>query len=73
MALIIARLVQWVVSLGGGPIVRAINCATSGFSSGGLPGSRVLSCNSPSTPASMKRRCQRHNAGAARRMISAVP
>ena len=76
IALAIARLVQWVVSPGGGPSVRAINCATTGSGTGGLPGLRVLSCSSPSTPASMKRRCQRHTQGLetpARRMISAVP
>jgi hypothetical protein len=44
--------------------------------SGGLPGLRVLSRVSPSTPSAMKRACQRHTTGLAlpdRRMISDVP
>src|ERR1700760_3637830 len=72
MAPAIARLVQWVVSPGGAPRVRSINWAMTGA----LPGLRVLSRNSPSTPASIKRRCQRHTQGLdtpARRMILAVP
>ena len=42
IALAIARLVQWVVSPGGGPSVRAINRPTTGFGIGALPGLRVL-------------------------------
>jgi hypothetical protein len=72
----IARLVQCVVSPGGAPSVRSTSCATLGSATGALPGLRVLSCNSASTPASIKRRCQRRTQGfetPARRMISAVP
>jgi hypothetical protein len=72
----IARLVQCVVSPGGAPRVSSINRAAIAGATGALPGLRVLSRSSPSTPASMKRRCQRHTEGfdtPARRMISAVP
>jgi hypothetical protein len=45
-----ARPVQWVASPGGGPSAKSTTrCAVSG-GSGGLPGLRVLSRASPSTP-----------------------
>src|SRR5215510_12300195 len=75
-ALAMAAAVQWVVSPGGGPAVRSITRATTTLSSGGLREGRVLSRNRPSTPACMKRSCQRHTTDLllpVRRMISAVP
>jgi hypothetical protein len=50
--------------------------APSPPSSGGLPGGRVLSRRSPSTPSCMKRSCQRQTTGLAlpeRRITSKVP
>ena len=44
------RPVQCVASPGGGPSARSITCCTVSVGSGGLPGLRVLSRNSPSTP-----------------------
>ena len=44
--------------------------------SGGLPGLRVLSCRSPSTPSCLKRSCQRQTTGfdfPDRRITSKVP
>jgi len=76
VTLAIARLVQCVVSPGGSPSVRSISRAATGPGTGALPGFRVLSRSRPSTPASMKRRCQRQTQGLdtpARRMISIVP
>jgi hypothetical protein len=55
----IARAVQCVVSCGGGASVRRTTSPTRAASIGALPGGRVLSCNSPSTPACMNRSCQR--------------
>ena len=51
----IARLVQCVVSPGGAPRVSSTTAPTVSAGSGALPGLRVLSRSSPSTPASMKR------------------
>jgi hypothetical protein len=45
-----ARPVQWVVSLGGLPQVSATTRDTVSAGIGGLPGWRVLSRSSPSTP-----------------------
>ena len=72
----IVRLVQCVVSPGGSASVRSTSAATAASDTGALPGFLVLSRKSPSTPASMKRCCQRQADGfetPARRMISAVP
>ena len=76
MAAAIARPVQCVVSPGGSPRVSSTTRSTTAGGKGGRPGFRVLSRSSPSTPASMNRRCQRQTLGfdtPARRMISAVP
>ena len=48
----IARPVQWVASPGGAPQVSATTRRTLSSGVGALPGLRVLSRNSPSTPAS---------------------
>jgi hypothetical protein len=56
----IALTVQWVASSGGGASVRRTTSATRSSAIGALPGGRVLSFSRPSTPASMKRSCQRH-------------
>jgi hypothetical protein len=55
----IARAVQCVASCAGGASVRRTTSSTRAASIGALPGGRVLSCNSPSTPATMNRSCQR--------------
>src|SRR5262249_54348681 len=68
--------VRWLVAPGGGPVRRSTSFWTVAAGSGGLPGLRVLSRSSPSTPCSINRACQRHTTGLAlpdRRMISAVP
>ena len=70
------RPVQWVASPGGGPSARSTTRCTVSGGSGGLPGLRVLSRASPSTPSAMNRACHRHTTGfdlPDRRMISAVP
>ncbi len=75
-ALASSRPVQWVLSPGGGPKARSTTRRTVLGGSGGLPGLRVLSRNSPSTPSAMNRACQVHTTGfdlPDRRMISAVP
>ena len=75
VTLAIIRPVQWVVSAGGSAQVSATTRCTTASGVGGLPGFLVLSCNSPSTPASAKRCCQRHTAGRlipARRAIAAT-
>ena len=75
-ALAMAAAVQWVVSPSGGPPVRSITRAITARSSGGLRDGRVLSRNRPSTPARLKRSCQRHTTDLLLpvcRMISAVP
>ena len=51
-ALAMARPVQWVAWLGGSAQVSASTLATVAAGSGALPGRRVLSRNSPSTPCS---------------------
>jgi hypothetical protein len=51
----------WVVSPGGLPQVNATTRDTVSGGIGGLPGLRVLSCGSPSTPSSAKRCCHRTN------------
>src|SRR5260221_9398543 len=70
------RPVQWVASPGGGPSARSTTRCTVSGGSGGLPGLRVLSRASPSTPSAMNRACHRHTTGfdlPDRRMISAGP
>jgi hypothetical protein len=47
-----------VASGGGSPQASATTCATVAAPTGGLPGMRVLSRNSPSGPASAKRCCR---------------
>lgn len=67
---------QWVVSPGGGPSARSTTLCTVSVGSGGMPGLRVLSRVSPSTPFAMNRACHRHTTGLdlpERRMISVVP
>jgi len=51
--------VQWVGSPGGSASVRATIAATTSAASGGMRDGRVLSRKRPSTPACMKRSCQR--------------
>ena len=63
MALATARPVQWVASPGGSEHVSASTLATVAVVRGALPGGRVLSRSSPSTPSKTKRACQRHTAG----------
>src|SRR6476660_8514805 len=58
-----ARPVQCVTSPGGSEQVMARTWATVSGGTGALPGGRVLSRSSPSTPSSAKRCCQRHTAG----------
>jgi hypothetical protein len=58
-ALAMAAAVQCVVSPGAEPPVRSITRAITARSSGGLREGRVLSRSRPSTPACMKRSCQR--------------
>jgi hypothetical protein len=68
--------VQWVVSAGGAPCVRATTRSAISVPSGGMRDGRVLSRNRPSTPSSAKRSCQRQTqvfALPVRRMISTVP
>ncbi len=70
------RPVQWVSSPGGGPSARSTTLCTVSVDSGCLPGLRVLSRVSPSTPSVMKRACHLHTTGfdrPDRRIISAVP
>jgi len=70
------RPVQWVVSPGGGPSARSTTRCTLAAGSGFLPGLRVLSRVSPSTPSAMNRACHLQTTGfdlPDRRMISAVP
>src|SRR5260370_22819791 len=55
----IAAAVQWVVSPGGSFRVSATTRATTSTSSGGMRDGRVLSRNSPPTPSTMNRSCQR--------------
>ena len=62
-ALAIARPVQWVVSPGGRPERQRDHPLHRAAGSGGLPGLRVLSRSSPSTPSAMKRACQRQTTG----------
>ena len=62
-ALAIARPVQWVASPGGSEQVNSSTFATVLAESGALPGLRVLSRKSPSTPCSPYLCCQRHTAG----------
>jgi hypothetical protein len=57
------RPVQCVVSPGGVPIVRSTTRLTVSAGSGALPGFRVLSRSSPSTPSCMNRSCQRQTTG----------
>jgi hypothetical protein len=55
---------------------RQVDHCTVPVGSGGLPGLRVLSRVSPSTPSAMNRACHLHTTGLdlpERRMISAVP
>jgi len=52
LILAIARPVQWVASPDGSPWVNASTWATVAVGTGFLPGGRVLSRSSPSTPAS---------------------
>jgi pimeloyl-ACP methyl ester carboxylesterase len=71
-----SRPVQWVACPGGGPNAKSTTRFTVSGGSGFLPGLRVLSRTSPSTPSAMNRACQVHTTGLAlpdRRMISAVP
>ena len=58
-AFAMARAVQCVASCGGGSWVSRTRSATRTSATGALPGGRVLSSSSPSTPASAKRSCQR--------------
>jgi hypothetical protein len=70
------RPVHWVVSPGGGLVTRSMTFSTVAAGSGGLPGLRVLSRSSPSTPSAMNRACHRQTTGLAlpdRRMTSVVP
>src|SRR3954469_14798412 len=57
------RPVQWVASPGGGPSVRSTTRCTTETGSGCLPGLRVLSRVSPSTPSAMNRACHRQTTG----------
>src|SRR5260221_748789 len=75
-ALAMAAAVQCVVSPGGSALVRATTRSITGWASGGMRGGRVLSRSRPSTPACMKRSCQRQTTDLllpVRRMIVAVP
>jgi hypothetical protein len=76
LAAAIARPVQRVASPGGSPRVNATTCSTTAMGSGVLPGGRLLSRSSPSTPSSMNRSCHRHTVALAQptwRMIASVP
>src|ERR1700716_1993193 len=57
------RPVQWLASPGGAESAKSTTRCTVAAGSGGLPGLRVLSRVSPSTPSAMKRACQRHTTG----------
>ena len=57
------RPVQWVASPGGRPSVRSTTRCTTVAGSGCLPGLRVLSRVSPSTPSAMNRACHRQTTG----------
>src|SRR5690348_17660577 len=59
ITLAIVRPVQWVAWCGGSVHVSATTCAVVSAAIGALPGLRVLSRNTPSTPLSAKRCCQR--------------
>ena len=77
-ALASSRPVQWVALARRRPQGHQVDHPLNGVAagSGGLPGLRVLSRNSPSTPSAMNRACQVHTTGfdlPDRRMISAVP
>src|SRR5260221_87562 len=75
-ALAMAAAVQCVVSPGGSALVRATTRSITGWAGGGMRGGRVLSHSRPSTPACMKRSCQRQTTDLllpVRRMIVAVP
>jgi hypothetical protein len=61
--LAIARPVQWVAAPGGSAQVSVTTRRTTASPRGALPGLRLASRRRPSTPASAKRRCQRHTAG----------
>ena len=63
VVLAMARPVQWVASPGGSAQVKATTRRTVASAKGALPGLRLASRKSPSTPASAKRRCQRQTAG----------
>lgn len=69
--------VQCVASRGGGSFsVSATTRSTTARSSDGVPGGRVLSRSSPSTPSSAKRSCQRQTQVfdlAVARMMPLVP
>src|SRR5882724_8798390 len=65
-SLAIALAVQWVVSPGGSPRVRATTRAAISGPRGAMREGRVLSRSRPSTPSSMNRSCQRHTADAGR-------
>src|SRR6202451_2681017 len=63
-------------SPGGGPSARSTTLCTVSVDSGCLPGVRVLSRVSPSTPSAMNRACHLHTTGfdlPDRRITSAVP
>ena len=75
-ALAITRPVQWVVSPGGSPRVKATIRSVTSSASLGTRAGRVLSRRRPSTPSVMNRSCQRQTAvwlTPAARMIVAVP
>ena len=75
-ALAMARKFQWVASGAVSFSVILITRLIVSNSRGDLPGGRVLSRTTPSTPSSMQRCCQRRTVGfdfPVRRMISIVP
>lgn len=61
----IVRALQCVAFGGASVVVLASTAALIFALSGFRPGGRILSRRSPSTPASAKRRCQRHTVGLA--------
>src|ERR1700734_3755810 len=68
--------VQWVVSPGGSPSVKATTRSVASALSGLIREGRVLSRTRPSNPSSRKRSCQRQTEVLdlpVRRMISFVP
>jgi hypothetical protein len=76
LASAMARPVQCVASPGGSPWVSSTTRSTLAAGKGGVPGGRVRSRRSPSTPSFMNRSCQRHTQSLetpARRMIALVP